>query len=117
MTEIRRFGANRRASRVVVSGDRIETSGIVAEQGVSRDIAEQTRSVLRQLEEMLREAGAGKKNLTRIQIWLSDMKDFDGMNRVYDEWIGDTDQPARACVGSQLADDSYRIEIQATGTL
>ncbi|WP_371764810.1 RidA family protein [Massilia sp.] len=111
-----RYATGPRASQVVVSGERLETSGIVAAMDVPRDIAAQTRSVLVQLEALLRLADADKANLTRIQIWLADMRDFDGMNRVYDEWIGGADQPARACVGAQLAHDHYLIEIQAVGS-
>lgn len=117
MGEIRRFAVGARASGIVVSGDRIETSGIVAAPGVAVDIAAQTRSVLEQLEGLLHEAGVGKRSVTRVQIWLADMKDFDAMNRVYDAWVGSTDQPARACVGAPLAHADYLIEIQATGTL
>ncbi|WP_269502289.1 RidA family protein [Burkholderia sp. IMCC1007] len=117
MSEIKRFAVRPRASGIVVSGDRIETSGIVAAAGAATDIEAQTRSVLEQLEGLLREAGAGKQHVTRIQIWLADMKDFDAMNRVYDAWVGNADQPARACVGAPLAHEDYLIEIQATGTL
>lgn len=117
MSDIQRFALTPRASGIVLSGRRIETAGIVAAQTVPRDITEQTRSVLRQLEDLLREAGADKTHLTRIQIWLADMKDFEAMNRVYDAWVTDAHQPARACVGSPLAHEDYLIEIQATGFL
>lgn len=117
MSQIKRFAVSQRASGVVVSDDRIETAGIVAAPKVPRDIAEQTHSVLTQLEDLLQQVGATKKNVTRVQIWLADMKDFEAMNRVYDAWVGNADQPARACVGSQLASEDYLIEIQATGTL
>ncbi|MNG33341.1 putative aminoacrylate peracid reductase RutC [compost metagenome] len=49
----------------------------------------------------------------RVQIWLADMRDFAAMNEVYDAWVGGELQPARACVGSQLASPDYLIEIQA----
>ncbi|WP_321945318.1 RidA family protein [Paraburkholderia sp. J10-1] len=117
MSEIARLGVGPRASGIVVSGDRLETSGIVADPGVAHSIEDQTRSVLAQLESLLKQAGACKANVTRIQIWLADMKDFDAMNRIYDGWVGNADQPARACVGAELAHESYLIEIQASGTL
>lgn len=117
MTEITRLGKSARSSSLVIAGGRFETSGIVSEPGVPRDIASQTRSVLLQLEQLLQSASANKHNLTTMQIWLADMKDFEEMNRVYDLWVDDTDQPARACVGSQLATEDYLIEIRATGVL
>lgn len=116
MAEIKRILTSNRASQVVVSGERIETSGIVSHSS-ERDIAVQTRSVLQQLEQLMQQAGANKERITRIQIWLADMADFEEMNRVYDEWVDGVHQPARACVGAQLAHPDYLIEIQATGSL
>lgn len=116
MAEITRILPSRRASQIVVSGKLIETSGIVSELP-DRDIAVQTRSVLQQLESLMQQAGADKARITRIQIWLADISDFEAMNQIYDEWIGEKDQPARACVGAQLVHPDYLIEIQATGSL
>jgi enamine deaminase RidA (YjgF/YER057c/UK114 family) len=117
VTQILRLAKSPRSSGVVVSGGRIETSGIVTAPGVARDIASQTRSVLQQLEELLRLAGASKRQLVTMQIWLADMKDFDDMNSVYDLWVAGTDQPARVCVGAKLATDEYLIEVQATAVV
>ncbi|WP_349974997.1 RidA family protein [Pseudomonas sp. WHRI 8519] len=111
---IERINPGRRASQMVVVDGRIETSGIVALQ--SGDIAAQTRCVLAQLEQWLTQIGAGKGNLTRMQIWLADMNEFAAMNDVYDAWVGDQ-PPVRACVGAALATPDYRIEIQAFGQL
>lgn len=112
---IERINPGLRASRMVVVDRRIETSGIVAEIPEG-DITAQTHCVLRQLEEWLAQIGANKSNLTRIQIWLADMGDFDEMNSVYDAWVDD-EPPVRACVGAPLATRQYKIEIQAFGQL
>ncbi|MFK0033668.1 RidA family protein [Pseudomonas monteilii] len=112
---IERINPGKRASQLVIIGGRIETSGIVAEN-LDGDIAEQTRCVLRQLETWLAQVGAGKANVSRVQIWLADMAEFDRMNEVYDAWVGDQ-PPVRACVGAPLAAPGYRIEIQAFGQL
>ncbi|WP_434772345.1 RidA family protein [Pseudomonas entomophila] len=112
---IERIKPGPRASQMVLVNGRIETSGIVAEapQGT---IAEQTQCVLAQLERWLSEVGAGKKHISRIQIWLANMEDFAAMNAVYDAWVGD-EPPVRACVGAQLAAPEYLIEIQAFGEM
>ncbi|MGE8063181.1 RidA family protein [Pseudomonas sp. NPDC089547] len=112
---IKRINPGLRASQIVLAGGRIETSGIVA-LDPKEGIADQTRCVLRQLEEWLSEIGANKSNITRMQIWIADMAEFNAMNEVYDAWVGD-EPPARACVGSQLVTPEYRIEIQAFGQL
>ncbi|RRW40654.1 RidA family protein [Pseudomonas luteola] len=112
---IERINSSPRASQIVLVGGRIETSGIVALPPYG-DISDQTRCVLRQLEEWLAQIGASKANLTRMQIWLADMGEFAAMNAVYDGWVGEA-PPARACVGAALAAPEYRIEIQAFGQL
>lgn len=112
---IERINIGPRASQLVLVDGRIETSGIVA-LAPQQAIAEQTRCVLQQLEQWLAQVGAGKANLTRMQIWLADMSEFDAMNEVYDAWVGDQ-PPVRACVGAALATPLYRIEIQAFGQL
>lgn len=110
---IERVNPGPRASQIVLVDGRIETSGIVA-LAPQNDITAQTHCVLAQLEQWLAQIGAGKGNLTRMQIWLADMNEFKAMNEVYDAWVGDQ-PPVRACVGAALAAPEYRIEIQAFG--
>jgi enamine deaminase RidA (YjgF/YER057c/UK114 family) len=112
---VTRIDSSHRASKLVIAGDRIETSGLVAND-VTQDIAGQTRDVLGQLDALLEKAGVGREGLVRIQIWLADMTHFEAMNEVYDAWVGAKLQPARACVGSQLATPEYLIEIQASAS-
>ncbi|BAP41616.1 RidA family protein [Pseudomonas sp. 21LCFQ010] len=117
MTPIERINAGPRASQIIIAGDRFETSGMVALKPESdTDITAQTQCVLRQLEAMLARIGVGKERVTRVQIWLSDMADFDAMNLIYDAWAAEA-PPTRACVGAQLVTPQYLIEIQASGYL
>ncbi|HBB78917.1 hypothetical protein BBI09_17390 [Stutzerimonas xanthomarina] len=109
---ISRIDASPRASKLVIAGDRVETSGLVAND-CATGITGQTRDVLAQLDQLLGKAGVGREGLLRVQIWLADMGDFQAMNEVYDAWVGGELQPARACVGAQLASPDYLIEIQA----
>lgn len=109
---IERIDGSPRASKLIIAGERIETSGLVADD-CKASIAGQTRDVLSQLDQLLEKAGVGREQLLRVQIWLADMQDFEAMNHVYDAWVGGKDQPARACVGAQLASPDYLIEIQA----
>ncbi|SDS22254.1 Enamine deaminase RidA, house cleaning of reactive enamine intermediates, YjgF/YER057c/UK114 family [Halopseudomonas litoralis] len=109
---ITRIDTTARASKLVIAGDRVETSGLVAND-CTADVAGQTRDVLAQLDELLARADVGREGLLRVQIWLADMQDFEAMNSVYDAWVGEQHQPARACVGAQLASADYLIEIQA----
>jgi len=116
MTDIQRFYSGARASQVVISGQYLETAGLVA-KCTDQGIKEQTQCVLTQLEQLMLDAGANKNRIIGIQIWLANMADFDEMNKVYDAWVSELEKPARACVGAQLASPEYLIEIRATGTL
>ncbi|ENX22549.1 hypothetical protein F892_01791 [Acinetobacter vivianii] len=116
MSDIQRLRSGARASQVVISGQRIETAGLVA-KCTDKGITEQTSCVLEQLEQLLEEAGADKNRIIRVQIWLANMQDFEAMNQVYDAWVKEIDKPARACVGAQLATPDYLIEIQATAVV
>src|SRR3990167_873207 len=109
---IERIDASPRASKLIIAGERIETSGLVADD-CKASIAGQTRDVLSQLDQLLEKAGVGREQLLRVQIWLADMQDFEAMNHVYDAWVGGKDQPARACVGAQLASPDYLNKLQA----
>ena len=78
--------------------------------------AEQTKEILNKIDSMLSTINASISHITRVQIWLNDMNDFDEMNEVYERWLENSQKPARACVGSKLA-KGYKIEIQIFGYL
>lgn len=109
---IDRIQPNNRASRAVEYGDFFVTGGVVADD-LSAGIVEQTKQVLDQVAELLKAAGLTKNHLTRMQIWLSDIDNFEGMNGVYDSWVDNSEKPVRATVESRLADPRYLIEVQA----
>ena len=115
MGSIRRLQIGPRAAGVVIAGNQVETSGIVAGLDEGGDIQTQTRSVLRQAEALFQAAGLVKGDMTRVQIWLADMADFAAMNEVYDAWVSRAHPPVRACVGAALAHPHYRIEMQVFG--
>jgi enamine deaminase RidA (YjgF/YER057c/UK114 family) len=50
----------------------------------------------------------------RVQIFLADLKDFDGMNRGWDAWVVAGPTPPRATVQAALARPEWKMEIVAT---
>jgi len=115
-TSIKRYPGTARMSNMVAYQGVLLTKGITA-RGLPRDITAQTADVLRQLDALLAEAGLTKDSLLQVMIWLSDTRDFDAMNAVYDEWVPQGQQPVRACVESRLASPDLLIEIQASAAL
>lgn len=113
---MKRFLEDERMSQVVLHDNGFfETAGQVCED-TKQDIKTQTKQSLDNIDEVLKSIGATKANISRIQIWLNDMSDFEAMNEVYDEWVKDIPKPVRACVGATLV-EGYLVEIQAFGAL
>ena len=114
-TVIKRYKEDNRMAQLVVSGNFFESAGQVSLNS-KLDIKEQTREVLDKIDQLLALINTDKSSLTRVQIWLNDLKDFDAMNEVYDEWLKDAPKPVRACVGSTLV-RGCKLEIQVFGYL
>ncbi len=106
---ITRLHSGPRMSQAVVHGDTVYLAGQVGSPGAS--VAEQTRTVLSQIDALLAETGSAKSKVLSATIWLADMADFAEMNSVWDEWVGGQDAPARATGEAKLATPAYRVEI------
>ena len=79
-------------------------------QMVEGDIKTQTDRVLRSLEAILEEAGAGLADVVKVQVYLRDMNDFQQVNEVYTRYFGEN-PPARACVAVTGLPKGARVEI------
>ncbi|MCU9952032.1 RidA family protein [Burkholderia sp. BKH01] len=111
---IKRIQQNARMSQAVEYNGCFETAGQVA-NNPSAGIAEQTQQILESIDSLLSAVGGTKNDLTRVQIWLSNIQYFDEMNVVYERWLEGFEKPVRACVESRLAGAEYLIEVQAFG--
>ncbi|MDY7579341.1 RidA family protein [Herbaspirillum sp. RTI4] len=78
---------------------------------LSQGIDGQTREVLAHVERLLIEAGSGKDRILSCQIFLANIKDFAGMNAVWDGWVVPGHTPPRATVESKLARPEVLVEV------
>jgi 2-iminobutanoate/2-iminopropanoate deaminase len=78
------------------------------------DIRSETRRTLENIRAILEAAGSSLKEVVRVGVFLSDIKDFDAMNSVYKEFFSE-DPPARTTVGVQLP--KIKIEIDCIARL
>jgi enamine deaminase RidA (YjgF/YER057c/UK114 family) len=90
-------------------------SGVVPAEGST--VADQTRSVLEQIDERLARCGTSKVNLLEVTIWLSDIATFGEMNPVYISWLEGIAPPARACVEAKLARPEWAVEIRVSAVI
>lgn len=98
------------------AGDFVFVSGQVPTddlgQVIHGGIEAQTRQVFRRVAEALALADCTLADVAKVNVWLSDARDFGSFNRVYMECFGDH-RPARSTVESRLMIDA-KVEIDVT---
>jgi enamine deaminase RidA (YjgF/YER057c/UK114 family) len=109
--KIERHDTGPRMSKAVVHGDTVYLAGIVADAPKGKSMAEQTKSILSQIDGFLAKAGTGKNKILSANIWVTSMADFAEMNAVWDAWVSPGNAPARATVEAKLASPDYKVEI------
>jgi enamine deaminase RidA (YjgF/YER057c/UK114 family) len=106
--KIERHETGPHMSKAVIHGDTVYLAGVVADNPKGKSTAEQTRSILGQIDSFLATAGI---NLLSANIWITDMANFAEMNAVWDAWVSPGNTPARATVEAKLASPDYKVEI------
>lgn len=107
---IQRFETGPRMSQAVVHGNTVYLAGVVADD-LKADTAGQTKQVLDKIDRLLKLAGTDKTKILSANIWLTDMRTFADMNKMWDAWASPGNTPARATVEAALAGPDYRVEI------
>jgi len=113
MSSIQRVNVEKRLSDMAVYNGVAYLAGQVAED-TSQDIAGQTRQVLAAVDRLLAQAGSDKSRILMAQIFVANMKEFDGMNQAWDAWVAGGNAPPRATVEARLANPDYKVEIVVT---
>lgn len=107
---ITRIDTTPRMSRVVEHNNTVYLCGQVAKDA-TKSIKEQTVTTLEKVEELLNKAGSDKRHILSVTIYVRDMKDFSAMNEVWDAWVEEGHQPARACVEARMARPELLVEM------
>lgn len=108
-----RLNPGPRMSEAVTIGDIVFLAGQIPAT-LDGDIAIQTAEVLAGIDAVMAELGGSKADIASVQVWLSDMADYPGMNAVWDGWVDRENPPARATCGVALARPGMRVEMIAT---
>ncbi len=116
MSEIKRVNVGKRLSDVAVFNGVAYLAGQVPDDA-SLDIEGQTRQVLATIDRLLAEVGSDKTRILMAQIFVANMKEFDGMNKAWDAWVPAGNAPARATIEARLADADFKVEIVITAAL
>lgn len=108
--EIKRLHVGKTLSEVAIHNGTVYLAGQIAED-LTQNIEGQTREVLGHIDRLLNEAGSDKSRILMCQIYIADMKDFSGMNTVWNEWVAEGNSPPRATVEAKLAKPEWLVEM------
>jgi len=101
-------------SQAMVANGMVFTSGQIAlspdGEIVCDDVVGQCEQVLKNLSEVLKEAGANLSSVIKTTIFLSDMDDFKAVNEVYAKYFSDH-KPARSTVAVKTLPLNVKVEI------
>jgi 2-iminobutanoate/2-iminopropanoate deaminase len=108
-------------SQAIRAGDFVFVSGQLALRPGAKEIAgdtiqEQTQLVLENLAAVLEAAGSGIDKLVKTTVFLQNLGDFQGMNEVYAQHVGDR-PPARSTVEVAALPSKALVEIEAIAHL
>ena len=103
-------------SQALRAGDYLITSGqipIDPKTGVlvKGGIEAQTKQVMENLKQVLLAGGVDFDNVVKTTIFILDMRDFDAVNMVYEQYFTKT-LPARSCVGVASLPKEALVEIE-----
>ena len=107
-------------SQAIINQGLVYTSGQIAINPETSNIEattieDQTRQVMINLSEILKEANSSMKNIIKTTCFLADIKDFTAFNEVYAEYI--TSNPARSCVAVKDLPKAVLVEVEVIATI
>lgn len=109
---ITRIDPGARFAAAVRHNDTLYIAGQVADTPTA-PVEQQTTEVLGKIDDLLAKGGSSKAKLLSLNVYLSNIADFDAMNKAYDAWVDKANLPTRATVETRLADPNLRVEITA----
>ena len=116
MSNINRINVGKRLSDMAVYNGVAYLAGQVADD-TTQDITGQTGQILAVIDKLLATAGTDKARILMAQIFVANMKEFDGMNKAWDAWVAEGNAPPRATIEARLASADYKVEIVVTAAV
>ncbi len=83
---------------------------------IPKDVESQVRQCMENLKTVVEAAGGSMKDFIRMTVYLTDMKNWEAMNKVYREYINEEKPPARLCVQVGLNAESL-VEIDGIAVI
>lgn len=105
-------GTSSRRPDNTIAGASVDAMGTTA-----LDIREQTRAVISNMSDILRDVGASLADLVQVTTYLVNMNDFGGYNEIYASYFDETGPTRTTVAVHQLPHPHLLIEMQAVAIL
>ncbi|MFC7276433.1 RidA family protein [Paractinoplanes rhizophilus] len=105
-------GTSSRRPDNTIAGASVDAMGTTA-----LDIREQTRAVISNISDILRDVGASLADLVQVTTYLVNMNDFGGYNEIYASYFDETGPTRTTVAVHQLPHPHLLIEMQAVAIL
>lgn len=107
-------------SQAIIAGDFLFASGQIpinpaTGEVEAKGIEEQAEQSIKNVGEILKEAGASYDNVVKTTCFLADIADFAAFNAVYAKYF--TEKPARSCVAVKDLPKGVLCEVEVTAYL
>jgi enamine deaminase RidA (YjgF/YER057c/UK114 family) len=107
-------------SRAVVDGDFVFVSGTTGynykDMTISNNIVHQTEQCLQNIEQALKQAGAGMEHIVKVLYIVPEAAEFKLCWPVLKKYLGEI-KPAATMISCGLADPAMKIEIEVTAKI
>jgi len=105
-------------NQAVLAGNMLYTSGQIAidpktNELLNGTLEEETTLVMSNLEAILKEAGMTFENVVKTSIFISDMRNFNEINKIYSNYFNEETAPARETVEVGNLPKYVNVEISA----
>lgn len=81
------------------------------------NISEQTKQALENIKFLLESSGATMNDIVKVVIYMRNLKDFDKMNQIYQEYFKKGQEPARVTIQATSPIKNIDIEIEVIAIL
>jgi 2-iminobutanoate/2-iminopropanoate deaminase len=107
LTNTQKSQAIRTPHAIYVSGQLpADSAGVL----VNGTIGDRTAACLQAVKNVLEEAGSSIDKIVKVQIFMTDLKDFAELNVEYEKWV--RHKPARSCVQVAALPKGVDVEIE-----
>ena len=106
----------------IITNGFVFTAGQVAIDPATGSLIEgsfkaRVRQVMKNLNSILKESGTNFSNVAKFTVFLTDMSNYSAVNEVFNEFIKDSDAPARSLVAVSGLPAGTDIEIECIATV